>query len=715
MLSLPSHLPRHSRPHLRRLLLPLPLLLLSALPAAAERVITVGAYENQPILFRDDDGEIKGFFADLLHHVAQLEGWRVEWRFGQWSDVYGRLERGEIDLLAAIARSEAREKHFDYPHTDVFTNWGQLFVPRNSPITSILELEGKRIAAFGKDIHYLNFKETARNFGIDVEFVEVTSNPEVLRMVSDNRVDGGVISRLYGLLHEHEYNVTRSTVIFNPINVSFATTTGSNADLLNAIGDTLKRLKADRDSLYYRSHARWLEGEGAQRTYLWLIRGLGAAVTLILLFGLLNLWLNRQVALKTRSLREEVSERKKAQASLQRSQAIIQRHNQELEERVARRTVALKRANDAKDRFFSIIAHDLRGPVGNLAVIFSQANDGEIDFDRSLLGGIAASTRNLHQQLEDLLTWARSQKGEIEHRPEHFPIEALVTSALELHRQSAEQKRINLRWEADPTIIHADRAMVTTVLRNLINNAIKFTPEGGTVTLSAQRREGALELSVRDTGVGIAPDRLDKMFKLGEENSSSVGTRREKGSGLGLVLCREFVEANGGTIGVESRCGHGSRFFFTLPLGDAAHCLDHPTDQRLRERVAGLSVLVVDDDIINAKTTLMVLTQLEAHVELTHDAGEALDALTQGNHQLVLMDVDMPGMDGIQLTAEIHQRITTPPPVIALTSHQRSELSHRLGEVRFDAFLHKPLDPEALLHALSALLGGTKPAPPGEI
>ncbi|MEG3639662.1 transporter substrate-binding domain-containing diguanylate cyclase [Magnetococcus sp. PR-3] len=318
---------------------------LSAPAVAAQTVITVGAYENKPILFRDSDGEVKGFFADLLNHVAALEGWEIQWRFGSWGDVYHELQTGKIDLLAAIARSPAREKIFDYPHTDVFANWGQVFLPKGSKVNTILDLQGKRVAVFSKDIHYQNFKKTVLDFGIEMEFVEVASNPEVLRMVNKNQVDAGVISRLYGLLHERAYHITRSTIIFNPINVSYAAPKGKHQALLATLGDELKKLREDRSSLYYQSHQSWLEGDADKRTYQWLIRALTMAVGVVLILGLINLLLKRQVALKTRSLQEEVTERKKAQASLQKSQEIIQRHNDELEAKVAQRTAQLEDKN----------------------------------------------------------------------------------------------------------------------------------------------------------------------------------------------------------------------------------------------------------------------------------------------------------------------------------------------------------------------------------
>jgi len=238
----------------------------------------------------------------------------------------------------------------------------------------------------------------------------------------------------------------------------------------------------------------------------------------------------------------------------------------ELERLVKERTRELSVANATKDRFFSIIAHDLRGPIGTLSVLFTDAvgDDGKID--RPLLESIRTTTKNSYHLLEDLLTWARSQRDEIEFRPVAFSLEEALREIAPLFETQAVRKKIRFSIaDVRARSILADRYMVSLILRNLISNALKFTPSGGSVRVEIKDLGNYQEISVIDSGEGISAERQESIFRIDSRSASTPGTDQEIGSGLGLILCAEFVRRNGGHIGVESETGKGSRFFFTLP------------------------------------------------------------------------------------------------------------------------------------------------------
>jgi len=172
----------------------------------------------------------------------------------------------------------------------------------------------------------------------------------------------------------------------------------------------------------------------------------------------------------------------------------------------------------------------------------------------------------MSELLENLLQWSRSQYGVIHCNPVSVDISKLAGQSVEYYRQNATRKNISLKINIpEGTMVCADENMVRCILRNLVGNAVKFTRQGGEVNLTAQREDQSIMVSIKDNGVGIEKEKLDNLFKLGE-NPTSNGTAKEKGSGLGLILCKEFVEKNGGKIEVLSEVGEGSLFRFSLPL-----------------------------------------------------------------------------------------------------------------------------------------------------
>jgi two-component system, sensor histidine kinase and response regulator len=229
----------------------------------------------------------------------------------------------------------------------------------------------------------------------------------------------------------------------------------------------------------------------------------------------------------------------------------------------------LRIANATKDKFFSIIAHDLRGPVASLTGLLEMAamNPDFLDrADRSeIFLELKSSAQNVYHLLENLLSWAKNQQSIMRCHPEKIYLRPVVKNVISLFSTAAKQKGITLHSEVqNDTTVFADTDMVMAILRNLISNAVKFTPDSGHIYIGAKTCNGFIEVTVKDTGAGISDDYLDKLFQE-EIHITTYGTRNEKGSGLGLLLCKEFVEKNGGQIRLENRPNHGSRFIFTLP------------------------------------------------------------------------------------------------------------------------------------------------------
>ncbi len=244
------------------------------------------------------------------------------------------------------------------------------------------------------------------------------------------------------------------------------------------------------------------------------------------------------------------------------------RINAKVEERLRKVNLELLELNDSKDKLFSIIGHDLKGPLNSLSA-FSKllAQDAITETEAKMLAkSLNQSVDNAKSLLEDLLEWGRSQTGSTEFEPEQFDLAVEVKETLDLLSGIAKDKNINVTNNIQgKAFVKAHRYSINMVVRNLLSNAIKFTREGGSITITITA-SSMVNVSVEDTGVGMPASIVQKLFQLGNR-VSTLGTAKEKGTGVGLILCKDFVEKNGGTIHVESTEGVGSKFYFTVPKG----------------------------------------------------------------------------------------------------------------------------------------------------
>ncbi len=230
----------------------------------------------------------------------------------------------------------------------------------------------------------------------------------------------------------------------------------------------------------------------------------------------------------------------------------------------------LLQLNIDKDRFISILSHDLKSPINNLLglseVLIEDIHNIDIDEVKVIVNNINKSARNSYNLLEDILMWARTQQGNIPFKPQILIFRDICMNILETLNPNANAKNIKINYSAaDHINVFADIDMLKTVLRNLVSNAIKFTNKNGAININIAENSENVTISVSDNGIGISPDNLKKLFDIAQVLTTK-GTAKETGTGLGLLLCKEFVEKHGGKIWVESEAGKGSDFKFTLPL-----------------------------------------------------------------------------------------------------------------------------------------------------
>ena len=251
---------------------------------------------------------------------------------------------------------------------------------------------------------------------------------------------------------------------------------------------------------------------------------------------------------------------------------LLSQKNKELEQINVKLTDSeqnLMALNATKDKFFSIIAHDLKNPF-NALLGFSELLERNYDNltkteIKEYINVIYESSQSLFKLLDNLLQWSRTQTGSITYNPEQFQLLPIINQEIAYNQFIADKKKITIKVLVDQSITaFADKNIISTVIRNLVNNAIKFTNNNGRVEVWAREVKNEVEISITDTGIGIDTEDIDKLFKL-NSSVSNKGTANEEGTGLGLLLCKEFIERNNGKIWVKSNKGKGSTFYFTLP------------------------------------------------------------------------------------------------------------------------------------------------------
>ncbi|MCX6240365.1 MAG: PAS domain-containing sensor histidine kinase [Bacteroidetes bacterium] len=243
------------------------------------------------------------------------------------------------------------------------------------------------------------------------------------------------------------------------------------------------------------------------------------------------------------------------------------------EEELKLKNIELQKTNFEKDKFFSILAHDLRSPfsafLGFTQLMAEELPTMTLAQIQKIAINMRKSATNLYNLLTNLLEWSRLQRGVTGFKPEVFELNEIITKCIEAVTENAEKKEIEIKIKISENLkISADSQMIQTIIRNLVSNAVKYTPRMGSVEIWAEtNKDKSMEVCVRDNGIGMTQDMIDHLFRL-DQNINRPGTEGEPSTGLGLIICKEFVEQHGGRIWVESQQGQGSKFYFTIPGGN---------------------------------------------------------------------------------------------------------------------------------------------------
>lgn len=359
-----------------------------------------------------------------------------------------------------------------------------------------------------------------------------------------------------------------------------------------------------------------------------------------------------------------------------------------------------RKSSEAKNQFLANMSHEIRTPVNGIMGMADVLSRTVLDTQqREYLKTIEESSQGLLNIINDILDISKMEAGKIQLRPEVFSLHRMMEHLNKMFSPIAAKSRLTLQFNLSPELpewYQGDKKRIEQILLNLISNALKFTHHGFVKVNISCKIPDALQPIVRfevhDTGMGIGLEDQDKLFRKFSQLDNSL-TRGTGGTGLGLYICRELVKLMEGDIALSSTPGKGSTFWFCIPLQIAGIPAQETegTPKSLSKPSEGLSILVVDDKLVNQKVLSLMLQGEGCAVDVASNGREALDVFDPNRHQMVFMDIMMPVMDGVSAMKALHQQHDNLPPIIALTANAMEGDAENYLNSGFNDYLAKPV------------------------
>lgn len=518
--------------------------------------IKVGISNNPPKTYWDEKGNPAGIFVDILDYIAELEEWQIEYHKDTWDNNLQLLQNAELDLVPDVAYSSERAKIFDFHQSPVLFSWTQLYARKGKDIDSFEDLDGLRLAVLHNSIQANVLSDMIAGFGMKSSLITAETFEEVLALVRDHKADAAATNYFFGRMNARKYNLEETGILFEPASLFFAAPKGKNSEILAAIDQHIVQLKRRPYTVYYKilkKHSGETQDYGIPLWIVWV----GSILLIAFVLSMIGIILfKHQVRKRTAELLQA---------------------NQEMEKRIEARTeelaLAMHKAQVAdmlKSAFLAMMSHELRTPlnsvIGFTGILLRQMPGGLNEEQLKMLDIVQSSARHLLSLINDVLDISKIEAGELELHYTEVELAPMIEHVIGLLGAQAAEKGVELTMIASnsPQTINVDKRRFEQVLINLLNNAVKFTHKGQ-VCLCYSEINGALQLSVKDTGIGIPPDMLNKLFQPFMQGEMGAD-RSYEGSGLGLFISQKLIRMMGGEITVSSEVGLGSNFTIILPM-----------------------------------------------------------------------------------------------------------------------------------------------------
>lgn len=659
---------------------------LSSVTANAKKTVKVGVYQNIPLTFIEEDGSVKGFFIDILEHIAAEEDWDIEYVPDSWAGCLEKLKNGKTDLLGVIAFSRERNKVIDYTYESVLTEWGQIYANREVKIESILDLRGKKIAVLQEDMHFTNLRELMAGFGNSPRFIETFEYEDVMKLTETGISDAGLVSQFYGGQYERDYDIAKTSVILSPEKLYWAAPKDIHPMLLHALDEHLRSLKKDENSIYYQSLNRWFGIAADSKFGIWIKWiGIGASV-LLTLFILASLVLSAQVKSRTKELHaknkallEEIESRKQAE-----SESI------QLEDKLRR-----SQKMEALGTLAGGVAHDLNNILSGIVsypelLLLDLPKDSPL---RKPIITIKESGERAAAIVQDLLTLARRGVAVTEVvNLNNILGDYLASAEFKKLKENHSHVRFYTKLADNLLNISGSPIHLTKTVMNLIFNAYESITTAGVVTISTENRyidrpirgydnveEGDYTvLTISDTGIGIAPIDMERIF----EPFYTKKIMGRSGSGLGMAVVWGTVKDHQGYIDVSSTEGSGTSFHLYFPVARQALSDKQPIQGFDDLAGNGETILIVDDVEQQRQIASDMLSKLGYSVDSVASGEEAVTYLEKQNADLLVLDMIMaPGMDGLETYKKILESKPKQKAIIAsgFSENFRVKAAQQLG------------------------------------
>lgn len=575
------------------------------------KTVKVGIYPNEPLVFYED-GKAQGFLVDILEEVAKKENWILEYKSYEFSQGLEALEAKEVDIMVGVAFSENRQKKYNFNEESVFVNWGQIYINANSRVESFQDMYNARVGVYKNDIHYLGengLKNTLNQFAVPVHYTEYDDKLSLFTALESGEVEVGIVNRTFGMQHDGDYNIKKTPIQLNPVNVHFAIKKGMNTDLLSALDASLVNWKAMENSFYHERLNHWFESTVTEKIPTWTYYVLGGISALLLLSAVviyitqkiihkqthelkvLNHNLEEKVVERTSDLNDANDKLKNSLLCLEEKQSELEEMNAILEEQVD----MIERTQDelveaekmaSLGRMVSSLAHELNTPVGICVTLHSNM---KVDSERiqKRLEDNQLTKNCLTEYLSDMVSVSDMFQKNLEtvvDLVERFKMlssdkiqmnEREINLYEYLHSQMSalkpELKESSHKYCIDcPKDINMviDPSALSQVIRNLTMNSLIHGFDhrpSGQIDIHVKKKKERVVIEYADNGIGLIEGEKDKIFE-----PFYTTKRNQGGTGLGLSIVHSAVtQTLDGEIRIDERAKNGLKYEIELPTGPA--------------------------------------------------------------------------------------------------------------------------------------------------